>query len=153
MRATLLLCLIFNSGPHSYLGVNSIIIVAGVISYTCGFTIFVYGSLNASRRIHEKLTKAILGTTLRFLDKTPIGRIIARFTRDIRAVDGPLNQQTQDFTEISSTMLLKLLAIVYLTPVFLLPGIAIAICGGFVGQVYIKAQLAIKRCADNFLLT
>jgi ABC-type multidrug transport system fused ATPase/permease subunit len=121
---------------------------ASVVFYATGFTMFIYGSLNASRRIHEKLTGAILGTTLRFLDKTPIGRIISRFTRDIRAIDGPLNQQMQDITEITATMVLKLLAIVYLTPVFFLPGILIGICGGYIGQVYIKAQLAVKRyCA------
>ncbi|KAF9516655.1 hypothetical protein BS47DRAFT_1371638 [Hydnum rufescens UP504] len=132
-----------------YLGIYWIIIAASVVCYSSGFTIFIYGSLNASRRIHERLTKAILGTTLRFLDKTPIGRVIARFTRDIRAVDGPLNQQTQDFSEITSSMVLKLLAIVYLTPVFLLPGLAIAVSGGILGQVYIKAQLAIKREMSN----
>ena len=122
---------------YSYLEIYSLLLAASVVCYICGFTIFIYGSLNASRRIHEKLTRAILGTTLRFLDKTPIGRIIARFTRDIRAVDGPLNQYTQDFSEVTSAMVLKLLAIVYLTPVFLMPGIAIGICGGYVGQVYI----------------
>jgi len=131
---------------YSYLEIYSLILATSVLCYVCGFTVFVYGSLNASRRIHEKLTKAILGTTLRFLDKTPIGRIIARFTRDIRAVDGPLNEQTEDFAEVTSSMLLKLLAIVYLTPVFLMPGIVIGICGGYLGQVYIKAQLSVKRC-------
>jgi ABC-type multidrug transport system fused ATPase/permease subunit len=136
-----------NLVAYSYLGIYWMIIAGAVVCYSSGFTIFIYGSLNASRRIHERLTKAILGTTLRFLDKTPIGRVIARFTRDIRAVDGPLNQQTQDFSEITSSMVLKLLAIVYLTPVFLLPGLAIAVCGGILGQVYIKAQLAIKRWA------
>lgn len=119
--------------------------MGNVVFYGGGFLIYVHGSLNASRRIHEMLTKSVLGTTLQFLDKTPIGRIIARFTQDINAVDGPLTGHVQNFSETSTSMLLKLVAIVYLTPASFLPGVACAGIGYVVGQIYITAQLPIKR--------
>lgn len=42
-------------------------------------------------------------------------------------------------------LLLKLSAVVFFTPGFLLPGISLALAGGVVGHIYMKAQLSIKR--------
>ena len=46
-------------------------------------------------------------------------------------------------------MLLKFLAVVYLTPIFSVPGVAIAVLGAWLGRVYMKAQIAIKREMSN----
>jgi hypothetical protein len=46
-------------------------------------------------------------------------------------------------------MLLKFLAVVYLTPVFSGPGVAIAVLGAWLGRVYMRAQIAIKREMSN----
>lgn len=88
--------------------------------------------------------------TLRSLDKTPIGRIVARFTRDVRAVDGPLADSLEAVCEITASVVLKLAAIVYFTPVFLWPGLAFGILSYIMGMIYIAAQLSIKRWAAHF---
>jgi hypothetical protein len=64
-------------------------------------------------------------------------------------VDGPVSNTFTMFTEISATMLLKFLAVVYFTPVFSVPGVAIALFGAWLGRVYMKAQIAIKREMSN----
>ena len=46
-------------------------------------------------------------------------------------------------------MFLKFLAVVYFTPGFSGPGIGIAILGAWLGRVYMKAQIAIKREMSN----
>lgn len=51
--------------------------------------------------------------------------------------------------DISATMLIKFLAVVYLTPGFSGPGIAIAVLGVWLGRVYMNAQIAIKREMSN----
>lgn len=106
---------------------------------------FTVGVIRASRKIHETLVTSVLTTTLRFLDKTPIGRIVARFTRDVRAVDGPLADTLEGQCEMTAALLLKLLAIVYFTPVFLWPGLVFALVSYTMGMVYIAAQLSVKR--------
>jgi ABC-type multidrug transport system fused ATPase/permease subunit len=123
-----------------------------MIAYSCGSGLFIYGSMRASKQVHRKLSLSILSTTFRFLDKTPMGRIITRFTRDIRAIDGSLPGNAQETAEITSSMLLKLLSIVLLTPAFLLPGIAFAAIGGLVGQIYIRTQLPVRRYVVNHQL-
>jgi ABC-type multidrug transport system fused ATPase/permease subunit len=47
------------------------------------------------------------------------------------------------------SMLIKLCAVVIVTPIFILPGIVITTVEGWLGRVYIKAQLSVKREMAN----
>jgi hypothetical protein len=51
--------------------------------------------------------------------------------------------------EITITMIVKLAAVVYMTPVFVLPGLGIGALGSWLGNIYIKAQLSVKREMSN----
>ena len=46
-------------------------------------------------------------------------------------------------------LLIRLVTIVWATPIFIFPAVFVAVLGGFLGQVYIKAQLSIKREMSN----
>jgi ABC-type multidrug transport system fused ATPase/permease subunit len=81
----------------------------------------------------------------RWLDKTPTGRIIARCTQDIRAVDGPVPEAVMALTELGIALLTKLVVIVIFTPIFVFPSVFIAIFGFFLGNLYLRAQLSVKR--------
>jgi H+/Cl- antiporter ClcA len=52
------------------------------------------------------------------------------------------------FTQLISA-LSRLIAITFSAPVFIAPGLIIGILGGVMGQVYMKAQLSIKRERSN----
>jgi hypothetical protein len=52
-------------------------------------------------------------------------------------------------SEMTIAMLIKFSAVVLITPVFLFPGILVAFLGGLCGQIYIKAQLSVKREMSN----
>jgi len=81
----------------------------------------------------------------RWLDETPTGRIITRCTQDIRAIDGPVPQTFVWLLDLGSGMVTKLGAIVLFTPLFLVPGAGVAIFGLYLGNLYLKAQLSVKR--------
>jgi hypothetical protein len=49
----------------SYLTAYGLLLLAGVIAYGAGSTVYIFGTVRASRSIHSKLIEAILGTTLR----------------------------------------------------------------------------------------
>ena len=76
-----------------------------MLVYCEAYTVYIYGSIRASRSIHNKLSDSVLGTTLRWLDLTPVGRVISRFTMDIRAVDGPIASYLSDFGVYDGFML------------------------------------------------
>jgi hypothetical protein len=64
-------------------------------------------------------------------------------------VDGPISLGFVWLNEINVSMLIKAMAVVYLTPVFIFPCVIIAVVGARLGQVYMKAQIAIKREMSN----
>lgn len=51
--------------------------------------------------------------------------------------------------ELTIQILIKLTAIVIFTPAFILPGLLVFIVGGWCGQIYMKAQLSVKRETSN----
>ena len=54
-----------NSFLRSYLTAYGLLLLASVITYGTGSTVYIFGTVRASRSIHGKLIEAILGTTLR----------------------------------------------------------------------------------------
>ncbi|KAH7927390.1 P-loop containing nucleoside triphosphate hydrolase protein [Leucogyrophana mollusca] len=132
-----------------YLAVYALLLSIALFTYFGGYAVYYYGAIRASRTIHSKLVKSILGTTLRWLDTTPTSRVITRCTQDIRAIDGPFCQTLGLVSELTLTMIIKVGAIVLITPPFLLPGVIVGVVGGFIGRVYMKAQLSVKREMSN----
>jgi ABC-type multidrug transport system fused ATPase/permease subunit len=104
-----------------------------------------FASIRVSRIIHDRLTTSLLASTFRWLDTTPTSRIIARCTQDIQSMDGPLVRMSSHFVAMIVMCLSRLIAIAFSAPVFILPGVVIGIIGAAIGQVYIKAQLSVKR--------
>lgn len=64
-------------------------------------------------------------------------------------VDNSLSRWFSAVTELSLEMLMKLGVVVLISPVFLFPGAFIGALGAWVGELYMKAQLAVKRERSN----
>lgn len=64
-------------------------------------------------------------------------------------VDGPILDSLITVLDLTVTLLLKFGAVVLYSPVFSIPGIFIGIIGGYLGQIYMKAQLSVKREMSN----
>ncbi|KAF8883986.1 P-loop containing nucleoside triphosphate hydrolase protein [Infundibulicybe gibba] len=106
------------------------------------YVVYIFGTLRASRSVHKQLIESVLGTTLRWLDTTPTSRVITRF-------DGPISENLWWLSGMTTSMVIKFGAVVILTPVFLGPGIFVALMGGWCGQIYMAAQLPVKREMSN----
>ncbi|KAI0317990.1 hypothetical protein OF83DRAFT_1118292 [Amylostereum chailletii] len=132
-----------------YLGIYALLLLCGIVAYACASLVYVQGTVRASKKIHKELVDSILGTTLRWLDITPTSRVITRCTQDIGAVDGPVAHNFDGVVEVTAAMTIKLAAVVIVTPIFLVPGIIISVMGGWCGQLYMAAQLAVKREMSN----
>ncbi|VDB84814.1 unnamed protein product [Peniophora sp. CBMAI 1063] len=128
-----------------YLGITVLIAIGSNVAYSCEGVVYMFGFIRASRKIHQQLVDAVLGTTLRVLDKTPISRILTRCTVDMRTVDGPLAAFLEQALGALVDILFKLIAIVIMAPAFLVPSLLAFVIGRFIGQIYTAAQLAVNR--------
>ncbi|CAL1696193.1 unnamed protein product [Somion occarium] len=135
--------------PSYFLGVYIFQLVLANVFYLTGAAVYIFGCLRASRSIHRTLTTSVLSTTLRWLDITPTSRVITRCTQDIAAVDGPIAQYFGFIIELSSFLVVRFVAVIIITPIFGVPGLLIAALGVWLGQIYMKAQLAVKREMSN----
>ncbi|KAF9013108.1 multidrug resistance-associated ABC transporter [Cyathus striatus] len=107
------------------------------------------GAIRASTAIHNTLMGSVLGTTLRWLDETPVSRIITRCTQDIRSLDGPLSETFDWVVDLSIGVMTKLGSVVIISPIFIFPGMFIAGVGSLIANIYLKAQLSVKREMSN----
>ncbi|KAH9918376.1 P-loop containing nucleoside triphosphate hydrolase protein [Epithele typhae] len=128
-----------------YLGMYSLIVMVGMVNTAFIIVYYVFGTIRAGRIIHEKLAVSVMGTTLRWLDKTPTSRIIARCTEDIEAVDTRVPASMDLVVQMALFLLLKMISAVMFAPVFLGPSLLVAVAGYWLGNVYMKAQLSVKR--------
>ncbi|KAJ7612577.1 P-loop containing nucleoside triphosphate hydrolase protein, partial [Roridomyces roridus] len=119
------------------------------IAISVVFIFFLYGQLRGSKVIHTRLIDSVLRAPLRWLDTTPTSRIVARVTNDIRAVDEAVAEHLWPLAALLTAMLVRLIAIVIYAPAFFFPGVAVGVIGVYIGQVYISAQLPVKRFMSN----
>ncbi|KAG8857072.1 hypothetical protein FRB96_006002 [Tulasnella sp. 330] len=126
-----------------------LIIVLGLSCFAVGYVIFLLGKQRATRPAHTRLTKAILHAPLRWLDSTPSGRIIARFTQDITAIETSVSNTFYNLIGLSTSLLLKFISVLIYSPIFMFPGIAVGAWGAWIGSIYMTAQLPVKREMSN----
>ncbi|KAF6747848.1 multidrug resistance-associated ABC transporter [Ephemerocybe angulata] len=129
----------------TYVGL-SLFMLAGAMSREVWF---ITGVLRASRIIHKLLVESVLGTTLRWLDETPVSRILTRMTLDISSVDGQLMSRADSVHGVTLEAIVALISAVFFVPLFTLPGLFIAGYGMWLGSQYVKAQLSVKREKSN----
>ena len=67
----------------------------------------------------------------------------------IIAVDSTIPDYLNAVLGMGISMFAKFVAVVVFSPVFLLPGVVAFAIGALVGQIYIKAQLSVKREMSN----
>ncbi|KAK0220002.1 hypothetical protein IW262DRAFT_1381904 [Armillaria fumosa] len=120
-----------------YLGTYSSLLLLGFALHAISYVVYVFGTIRASRSIHKRLMVSIL-VYVRFL-----------ITVATLTVDSILPTSLFFLTSISMAMLFKLSAVIVFTPVFLVPGLIMGIAGAYLGQIYMKAQLPVKREMSN----
>ena len=64
-------------------------------------------------------------------------------------MDNRLANTIELIVEFTIFLLMKMLAVVIFSPVFLIPALLVAFVSGLVGHVYMKAQLSVKRELSN----
>ncbi|KZT34022.1 P-loop containing nucleoside triphosphate hydrolase protein [Sistotremastrum suecicum HHB10207 ss-3] len=133
-----------------YLGIYTIIAVLDISILIVNFAYFEIGGIRASRSLHQNLIKSVLSATLRWLDTVPISRVIARCAQDFQIIDGVLpNNAFIVFWESTRLTTYFITIVVSAGYVTLVPGVIVIALGLTFGQIYIKAQLPLKRMRSN----
>ncbi|KAI9504392.1 P-loop containing nucleoside triphosphate hydrolase protein [Coemansia spiralis] len=103
------------------------------------------GALRAGREYHERLFTRVMHATPRFFDKTPIGRVISRFSRDMRTIDDSIISYISvllaQITQVGSVFVI----ISMVVPRFILIAILMTIMYAMLAIYYLNATRELKR--------
>lgn len=86
----------------------------------------------------------------RWLDTTPVSRILTRFSQDCQSIDITLPSLLSSTTRRTIKLTIYFVSVIFSTgwPALGI-GMVVAVSGVLCGQLYIKAQLPIKRHMSN----
>ncbi|KAL2813283.1 P-loop containing nucleoside triphosphate hydrolase protein [Aspergillus granulosus] len=95
--------------------------------------LWIFCSIEASRKLHERMAFSIFRSPMRFFETTPSGRILNRFSSDIYRIDEVLARTFNMLFGNAAKTIFTLLVIANSTPAFLILAIPL-------GWVYLRYQ-------------
>lgn len=104
-----------------------------------------YGALRASRILYDRMTNALLRAKPQFFDRTPVGRIMNRFSKDLETVDVEISPSFMFLCDSLLEGFVILSVSTYALPVFAVFAVIVVSVYGAVGSLYIVSSRDLKR--------
>ena len=85
-----------NSEGQNKLNVEILLVYAGlglsatIMTIARSSVMLLWLGINASKKIHDNMAQRVLNAPMQFFERTPVGRIMNRFTNDINKIDDGL---------------------------------------------------------------
>ncbi|EKG15806.1 Putative ABC transporter protein [Macrophomina phaseolina MS6] len=128
-----------------YLGVYAILGIIFMIITLSREGVLFWGSLGASRRIHQRLVNAVMHAKFRFFDSTPLGQLMNRFSKDIESVDQEIAPVAIGVVHCLASIITVVVLISVIIPAFLIAGVFISALFFLIGMFYINSSRDLKR--------
>ncbi|KAG0045862.1 hypothetical protein BGZ83_008926, partial [Gryganskiella cystojenkinii] len=132
-----------------YLGNYILINILSMCFPIVGMFYTLRGNIRAGKRLHDRLLYKISRAQIRFFDKTPIGRIMNRFSADIKEIDEGVMEGLQAFLQYAIALVGIILVITVSSPAFIFAAILIVIVYAIIGVLYLPISRDLKRMNAN----
>ena len=135
----------FKRALSFYMGMYSFFVFASYFFMSAQFTLLCYIGVLASKWLNLKAVKRILHTPMSYLDTTPLGRILNRFTKDTDSLDNELTENLRLLLyQIGNVTGVCIMCIIYL-PWFAIAIPFLAFLFVFIADHYQSTGREIKR--------
>lgn len=108
-----------NKKRDLYLAVYGVLGFASALFVLVSSVCLAFGSIRASKYLHDTLLINILHSPMSFFETTPIGRVVNRFSKDLYTIDDAVPRSLGAFLRMLLSVTGTLFAISYATPLFL----------------------------------
>jgi ATP-binding cassette, subfamily C (CFTR/MRP), member 1 len=129
-----------NIGIYFALGMATSAMVA-----TQTIIMWVFCSIRASKRLHERMARAMFRSPMSFFETTPMGRILNRFSSDMWRVDEALNRSFSELFTNASKAGCTLVVISASNPVFVAMLLPLGILYMYIQRYYLRSNRELKR--------
>lgn len=135
-----------NSNVGKYIGIYFAFgIGSALLTVAQTLILWIFCSIEASRKLHERMAKAIFRSPMSFFDVTPAGRILNRFSSDIYRVDEILARTFNMLFVNVSRSGFTLAVISVTTPAFVALIIPLGLMYIFIQRYYLYTSRELKR--------
>ncbi|KAG8934657.1 hypothetical protein FRC02_009484 [Tulasnella sp. 418] len=134
-----------NENVKPWLIIFTLISLSGATTVVLYFALGYWSSIRASRLLFTAMLDRVSRAPSSFFDKTPIGRILNRFTSDIGAVDFALFMSARNAMSGTLAFLASFAVIVLVIPRFSPFALAIAMVYIVLAPPYVKASRDLRR--------
>ncbi|KAI8879095.1 P-loop containing nucleoside triphosphate hydrolase protein [Backusella circina FSU 941] len=128
-----------------YMRIYVLITMSNIIVGTGRFAVLYWGALRANRTLYGELLHRVFRAPLRFFDRTPLGRILNRFSKDFETIDSNIPNDLLNFVTEWVTILSSMLTVSAVLPVFLVPMLIVAATNILLGVRFVFTSRELKR--------
>lgn len=123
-------------------------ILASCLSSTKDLIIYTYLGINGSTNIHEEMIKRVIRSPMNFFERTPVGRIMNRFTNDISKIDQTLPRIFKMFFQVLVNASINLIVIGVTLPPFIIIMLILSIVYMYYQRYFVAISRELKRMAS-----
>ena len=113
-----------------------------IISYS---VIITYSTLNASRRLHKNMLTRMMMSPMSFFDRTPLGRIVNRFGKDVDVCDNALPTSLQMWLSTFAQFIGTIITIMTVIRMFIIIILPVGVLFFIIQRFYVSTSRQLKR--------
>lgn len=128
-----------------YVNVFLIINTICIIIATFRYLVLYWGTLQASTDLYENLLYHVFRAPLRFFDKTPVGRIVNRFSKDISTIDSEIPMDLSNMAIQWTNIISITFVAITVLPMSIVPLIFVTMVNAYLGSKFTVASRELRR--------
>ncbi|KAI5964409.1 hypothetical protein KGF57_001082 [Candida theae] len=101
--------------------------------------------INASRKIHNQMAARVIGAPMEFFERTPVGRIMNRFTNDINRIDDGIPSIFSAFISQISRTVFTLVVVSFAIPAYFISILILGAIYAYYEIYYVAISRELKR--------
>ncbi|KAK0714590.1 P-loop containing nucleoside triphosphate hydrolase protein [Lasiosphaeris hirsuta] len=113
------------------------------------YLLFTRGAWYAARHLHTKFVRSVLNTPLAWWKNIPVGRVVNRFSGDIKSLDTRVGTMVYWTLDILVRIFFRVGAVSSILPIFAFPALASVFVGVLCGEMYTRTAVTIKRLVSS----
>lgn len=135
-----------NSSALHYVSLYGLLgFITCVISTISALLLWCVYGLRGGMVIHDNMARCIMKAPMLFFERTPVGRIMNRFSNDVNKVDASIPRSFEAFTACALSTIITLVIVIYAIPQSAIILLAMAFAYQYYQKYYVAVQREMKR--------
>lgn len=120
-------------------------LTTSILTLARGVLFWAFLGLRGGKIIHERMARRLMKVPMLFFERTPVGRIMNRFSNDVNKVDDALPRSFNNFLNACLRTTMTLVIVVFAIPSSLPVLVVLGISYRYFQKYYVAVQREIKR--------